>query len=400
LSGTDEQQFDRSPDVSTPGGEPSAKIAVSRDGTHDDGVDQDGPLSAPPRKPVKPWVRVVEGLVGLAILVLIFVGVFPQFANYSEAWAAIGAMDWWWWAAIVVAAALNLVSYVWPYQAVLPKLRFWDGFTETETTAAISNTVPLGSAISLGMTYRMFGSFGYSPVAISAAVVATGLWNQALKLALPIVAVILLVVTGQSTGGVVGLALFGLLVLAVAAVVVWLVFRSERGAHAVGRIGDRWWARLLRLFRRHPASVADRIERSVVTFRGRTIDVVQDHAGWLTVSVLASQLAVFVVLLISVRAVGIPASQVSFAAVLLAFAIARLVGAIPITPGGLGTTDLALTSVLTAFGANSSAAFAADMVWRAATYFPPIFIGVVTYLLWRRRETQRSRALVAAPAPD
>ena len=24
------------------------------------------------------------------------------------------------------------------------------------------------------------------------------------------------------------------------------------------------------------------------------------------------------------------------------------------------------------------------MIWRATTYFPPIFIGVVTYALWKR----------------
>ena len=134
-------------------------------GAHDGREDDEDPVPAPPGKPTRPWVRVVEGLVGLAILVLIFVGVFPQFANYSEAWAAIGAMDWWWWSAIVVAAVFNLISYVWPYQAVMPGLRFGDGFTETETTAAISNTVPLGGAVALGMTYRMFGSFGFSPVA-------------------------------------------------------------------------------------------------------------------------------------------------------------------------------------------------------------------------------------------
>ncbi len=349
--------------------------------------------------PARRWVKVVEGLVGLGFVVLIFVGVFPQFANYAQAWSAIGAMAWGWWLAIAVAAVFNLVSYVWPYQAVLPGLRFGDGFIETETTAAISNTVPLGGAVALGMTYRMFGSFGFSPVAISAAVVATGLWNQAVKLGLPILAVILLAITGQSTAGVVGLALFGVLVLAAAALVVWLIFRSKAGAHRVGRLADRFWARLRRVARRPSRPDSNDIERAVLTFRERTISVVANHARRLTLSVVASQLAVFVVLLISVRAVGIPSGQVSFAAVLLAFAIARLVGAIPITPGGLGTTDLALTTVLTAFGANSSAAFAADMVWRAATYFPPIFIGVLTYFSWRHREIKRARHSRSAAGP-
>jgi uncharacterized membrane protein YbhN (UPF0104 family) len=39
---------------------------------------------------------------------------------------------------------------------------------------------------------------------------------------------------------------------------------------------------------------------------------------------------------------------------------------------------------LTALGANSSVALAADMVWRVTTYFPPIFGGIITYFIWKR----------------
>jgi uncharacterized protein (TIRG00374 family) len=104
----------------------------------------------------------------------------------------------------------------------------------------------------------------------------------------------------------------------------------------------------------------------------------------LTAAVLASQVAVFVVLLFSARAVGISASQVSFLEVLLSFAVARLASAIPVLPGGLGVYDAILISMLTAFGASSDAALAADLVWRATTYFPPIFMGLITYVVWRR----------------
>jgi uncharacterized membrane protein YbhN (UPF0104 family) len=46
--------------------------------------------------------------------------------------------------------------------------------------------------------------------------------------------------------------------------------------------------------------------------------------------------------------------------------------------------DAAFTGMLIAFGATSSQALAADLVWRATTYFAPIVIGIVTYLLWKR----------------
>jgi uncharacterized protein (TIRG00374 family) len=325
--------------------------------------------------------RIAGALVSLALILLIFVGVIPQFASYQSAWAAIQKMSPGWWVAIVAAATLNQVSFVWPYQAVLPHLRFWHGFLETQSSTAVSNTVPAGGAVAIGLTFRMFGSFGFSDVAISTAVATTGIWNLAFKFGLPIVAVVLVAVTGQSTGGAVGVALLGVLVIGVSGVVLWLVFRSPDSARWVGRLGDRILNWLLHFFHK-PKS--DRVERAVLHFRDQTNDMVHQRGWLLTAAVLASQLAVFVLVLFCTRAVGIPAGQVSFLEVLLSFAVARLAGAIPVTPGGLGTVDAACIGMLTAFGASSSDALAADLVWRATTYFPPIVIGVVTYLLWKR----------------
>ena len=89
----------------------------------------------------------------------------------------------------------------------------------------------------------------------------------------------------------------------------WLVFRSPASAHWVGRLGDRILNWLLRLFRK-PKS--DRVERAVLHFRDPTNDMVHQRGWLLTATVLASQLAVFVLVLFCTRAVGIPASQVSF----------------------------------------------------------------------------------------
>jgi uncharacterized protein (TIRG00374 family) len=321
------------------------------------------------------------GLVSLALIVFIFVGVIPQFASYQNAWTAIQQMSPGWWVAIGVAAIVNQVSFVWPYQAVLPHLRFWHGFLETQSSTAISETVPAGGAVAVGLTFRMFGSFGFSTVAISTAVATTGIWNLAFKFGLPIVAVVLVAVTGQNTGGAVGAALLGVLIIAVSGAVLWLVFRNAASAHWVGRLGDRILNWLLHFFHK-PGS--DRVERAVLGFRDQTNDMVHQRGWLLTGTVLASQLAVFVLVLLCTRAVGIAAGQVSFLEVLLSFAVARLAGAIPVTPGGLGTVDAAFIGMLTAFGATSDDALAADLVWRATTYFPPIFIGIVTYLLWKR----------------
>jgi putative heme transporter len=125
-----------------------------------------------------------------------------------------------------------------------------------------------------------------------------------------------------------------------------------------------------------------------LTSRNRTVDQINDvvrHRGWLlTLAVLASQGSVIVLVFFCTRSVGITGHQLSDLEVLLSIAVARLVGVIPLTPGGLGTIDAAFIGMLTAFGANSSVALAADMIWRLTTYFPPIFIGIITYFIWKR----------------
>ena len=49
---------------------------------------------------------------------------------------------------------------------------------------------------------------------------------------------------------------------------------------------------------------------------------------------------------------------------------------------------------MTAFGATSSQALTADLIWRLTTYFLPIFSGIITYLIWVR---WHDRAAIPAP---
>ncbi len=280
----------------------------------------------------KPLGRRIIGLViSVGLILVIFLGVIPQFANYSEAWDAIQKMSPGWWVALGIATVVNQLSFVWPYQAVLPHLRYRHGFMETQTTSAISNTVPAGGAVAIGMTFRMFGSYGFSPVAISTAVLTTGVWIMSFKLGLPIIAVVLVGVTGQNTGGVVGAAVLGVVVIVVLGLLLWLVFRSPTTALWIGRLGDRAVNWVLH-FVHKPKT--DRVQQSVLHFRDETTDVIHQRGWLLTLAVLASQGSVLVLVFFCTRSVGITAKELSDLEVLLAIAVARLVGVIPLTPGG------------------------------------------------------------------
>jgi putative heme transporter len=343
------------------------------------------PDEPPQGKPPLRWRRLLGGGASVALLIFILVGVIPTFASYSSAWRHLTHLGVWSWVAIAGAAVLNQISGVWPYQAAMPGLRLWPGILQIETATAISNTVPAGGAVAIGMTYKMFSSFGFSDVVISTAVVTTGIWNIGARLALPVMAVAWLAVTGHPKPLVVDAALAGVVVIAVSGVALWLALRSEVSARWLGHQADRLVNRVLHLFGK-PSG--ERIEHALLHFRNQTIQVVRHRGSLLTAAALANQAAGFILILIIVEAVGISAGRMTVAAVFTAFAVARLASAIPITPGGLGTFDAAFIGLMKAFGTGPSQALTADVVWRLATYLLPILCGIVTYLVWIRRQAR------------
>ncbi len=121
-----------------------------------------------------------------------------------------------------------------------------------------------------------------------------------------------------------------------------------------------------------------------MAFRTATVDVVAQRWAALSASNLAQQLAQFAVLAVALRIVESgETEQVPVAAAFAAFGLARLASFIPVTPGGLGTVDAGLTALLVTFGATNDEALAATLLWRAASWVPQVFVGLVCLAGWR-----------------
>jgi hypothetical protein len=65
---------------------------------------------------------VISTVVTVVVLLVVFVGIFPKVADYSEAWASIQQMPSAYVVALVMATVVNLAVYVWPMPAALPGL--------------------------------------------------------------------------------------------------------------------------------------------------------------------------------------------------------------------------------------------------------------------------------------
>ena len=262
----------------------------------------------------------------------------------------------------------------------------------TQATTAVANTVPGGSAIGIGMTYSMLGSWGYSRSRTTTAVLVSGVWNSFIKLAMPVLALALVLLQGDAGGGRILAALVGIAGLVAAIVIFALMLRSEDQARRFGLLAGRVATRLLGMVRRPPVSGW---ELATVKFRDRTIDLVAHRWISITVWSLVSHLSLYAVLLVCLRDVGVSDAEVGWAEVLAVFAFARLVTAIPITPGGAGLVEAALIAGLIGAGGDNSQVGAAVLIYRALTWALPILVGIGCYVWWRHQAwttpTQRAQ---------
>jgi putative heme transporter len=302
--------------------------------------------------------------------------------SLADVWAAITAMTWGELATLAVVAGWNLVTYVFVWKAVTPGLSFGRAMVMTQATTAVTNTVPAGSAIGVGMTYAMLASWGFSRSRTTIAVLVSGVWNAFAKLAIPVLALALVALQGNASAARVTAALFGIGGLIAAVVVFALMLRSERMAERVGVTAGRVVSRLLALIRRPPVQGW---EIATVKFRNRTVDLLEH--GWfpITAATLVSHLSLYLVLLACLRDVGVSDAEVGWAEVLAVFAFARLATAVPITPGGAGVVEAVLITGLTAAGGAKPEVVAAVLVYRALTWGLPILVGVICLLWWRRQ---------------
>lgn len=340
--------------------------------------------------------RVVAGLLPLVVVVAVLAYLLPQFADVSQVWAAISGMTWLEVLSLVAAALLNLATYGLLMVGATPGLRFSQAMVVTESSTAVANTLPGGGALGVAMSATMLRSWGFSPSRVTVSVLVSGLWNTLAKLGLPVVAMVCLAVQGDVTAGRLVAAAGGVAGLVAAVLVLWAVIGSERAARRLGLIAARVVTRLRGLVGRGPVTGWD---RATTKFRARTALLLR--ARWLVLSVvtLASHLALFAVLLLALRHAGVSQQEVSWVEALAVFAFARLLTAVPITPGGVGVVEVALVAGLVRAGGANAEVVAAVLVFRALTYVVPVPLGLLTYLFWRRDRVWR-RAPGGAPRTD
>jgi uncharacterized membrane protein YbhN (UPF0104 family) len=333
----------------------------------------------------------------IVLIAAVVVGVFgvflPRVADFDQVWAAIRSMSVWQFAVLAVATIWNIVSY-WPVtMAGLPGLSLTQAAVVNQSSTSVAMAVPAGGAVAVGVTFGMFRSWGFGPSEIALQALTTGIWNVLTKLVLPVIALLILVLHGDDSGPVVSSAVIGVTLLVVLGLGLGMSLWRDRFAEMVGAATGSVvsWGR--RVVHKPPVEGWGRL---AVRFRHQMLGLLRRRWGFLTAATLVSQLSVFLVLLASLRFVGVSEAEVDWPQALAVFAIVRLASAVPIIPGNVGIAELGYVAGLVLAGGEEAQVVAAVLVFRFLTYYVQIPLGGLTYIAWRRRMSWRKPAAVPA----
>ena len=342
------------------------------------GMEQGQPPPKSRRIAAKRWLPAAAGV---AVAVATFVFVLPQVASYRDVWDVVSELSWQWLAVLAAATALNVATFAPPWMAALPGLGFRQALAMTQASTALSIVVPGGAAVGIAGSYGMLRSWGFAQRPVATAVTLTGVWNQLANLGFPAVALVLLTLSGGRRPLLTTVALIGFAAFVVVLTGFTLALAGDGLARGVGDAAARIASRALRVVRRGPVGWDG---SAFVRFRHEASAVVRRRWHVLTVATIAGHLTVFLILVLCLRALDVPASEVSAVEAFAAWSLIRILGVLPLTPGGIGVVELGLTGLLVGFGGSNAGVVAAVLVYRFLTLVPTLVLGLLAAATWRR----------------
>jgi uncharacterized membrane protein YbhN (UPF0104 family) len=334
---------------------------------------------APVPRPL--WRRLLKPALVIGALVVVFGWLLPRFIDYEQVWQALTQLDAW---EVVVLLGLGLTrvpTEALMYRAFLPGLGLWRGSEAYVSSNFVGQLLPPPSASIVQFGY--FRGGGHAPDAAGLAALGSFLFPTIGRFLLPLVALVLLLLTGEINGSILLAGTLSLVVTAVAGIAGYVFLRGERSARWLGAKVQRPLAWILVKLKRDPIEDA---AGKATQLRTQALAVLR--AGWAlgSIGVAANLFLTYLILLSSLRFVGVSSAELSAPDAFAAFAIAFWAGAVfPITGSGLGVVDAVLIAMLIELGgAPDDALVAAALLWRVFYSVIPLPLGAITLSRFRK----------------
>jgi uncharacterized membrane protein YbhN (UPF0104 family) len=308
--------------------------------------------------------------------------VFPAITEVFASWPRLSTLHPWWLTA-AIAAEIAHFTCTFAVQRLALRTKAWFSVTtSTLASNAITLIMPGGAAVGAAVQFRMLATSGMDTSSTVGGLAAFSLLGVGGLLALPVFALPVILIGAPinrglenaaflGAAGFVAFAAFGAVILAYDAPLRW----AGRAAQRVGNL----------VLRKRPP--LEGLDHTLLSQRDE-IRATLGRQWWQALLLSAGRLAFdYLCLLFALRATG---SHPRPSLILVAYAVAGLIGMIPFTPGGLGIVEASLTGLLVLAQVDSSQAVLATLTYRIASYWVPLLAGPVAYGLFRIRYGKRA----------
>jgi uncharacterized membrane protein YbhN (UPF0104 family) len=316
--------------------------------------------------------KIVRILVIVAVLVAVFGWLLPQIIDYQLVWDALTGLSL---EQLLVLSLLGLVrvpTEAMIYRAMLPGLRLLAGSEAYLSSNVGANFMP--PPASSMIQYAYFRAEEFDSRESMTAAVGSFVFPQAGRILLPIAALVVLLLADQVDDEALIITAISAALVAVVCVVVWLIGRSEASARWLGAKLGQFVSWVMTKFHKDP--VGD-LGDQVVEFRDNAYAVVAKRWPVGSFGTAFNLGLTYLILVASLRAVGIESSELGLAVIFACFAVAFFAGVvIPITGSGLGVVDVVMVSALsssTTGSVDTNIIVAAVVLWR-------LFYGVLALI--------------------
>ena len=331
--------------------------------------------------------RAVASILSVAAVIGLLALVFPVATGTS--WPAVYDrllhLSVWQLGVLSVVWLAGLYAHTFVIVGALPRLTHRQAFALNFCGSAVSNLVPFGGALGMGLNYSMLRSWGFNRTNFAVLAVVTHACTVAVKLLLPAVALGALVLTTDFMNT-------RLVIAAAVSIAIAILATLLLTAAAVStrfRNGLSWTVEALGRGLGHRAVAAVR-EASIAVGAGVRAAA---REGWRRMTLGAITYAGFQALLLYLCFVAL-GGQVNPVVVFAGYAIGRTLSIVPITPGGIGVLETATAAVLIGLGADRPLTAAAVLLNSTFTFLLEIPVGAAAAIAW-----WLGHGRVAAPSP-
>jgi uncharacterized protein (TIRG00374 family) len=317
--------------------------------------------------------RPLRRLVILLILALIVEYlVIPELVGASKDLYLLGRLNVGWMIAGLILEAVSLFCYALLNRVLLPpegRPSLSRLFRIDLSAAAVAHVIPAGTVGSAGIGYQLFTAEGVPGTDVGVMMATKGMGSTVVLNVLLWISLVISIPLSGFRPVYATVAIVGAVLLALVGALIFGITRGEKlAARTLAAVGERI-----------PGLGGDRLERvalqaaASIRALGTNPSVLIQSLTWASLNWLldAASLWCFI------AAFGGHPNPVGLFA---AYGIANVIGAIPVTPGGLGIIDSLTPWLLVGFGLTRSVATLGVLAWRLVNFWLPIPAGAAAYV--------------------